>query len=65
MYLSIYVLSDSAFLYTTDIKPKFNGVGALNLRYASLLYQRTVGAKKPHSFVNLKEIVHLQHMGLN
>ena len=65
MYLSIYVLSDSAFLYTTDIKPKLNGVGALNSRYASLLYQRTVGAKKPHSFANLKEIVHLQHMGLN
>ena len=59
------VLSDSAFLYTTDIKTKLNGVGALNSRYASLLHQRTVGAKKPHSFANLKEIVHLQRMGLN
>ena len=29
MYLCIYVLSDSAFLYSTDITPKSTGVGAL------------------------------------
>ena len=31
----------------------------------SVLHQSTVGAKKPQSFANLKEIVHLQHMVLN
>ena len=31
----------------------------------SVLDQSTVGAKKPHSFANLKEIVHLQYMVLN
>ena len=31
----------------------------------SVLHQSTVGAKKPDSFANLKEIVHLQDVVLN
>ena len=72
MYVGIYVLRDSDFfLLHRYQKPKSNGVGVQfthseKIRGTlSLLHQPTVGAKKPHSFANLKEIVHLQHIVLN
>ena len=54
------------FFFTPQISKQNRTVLERSTRVTlSVLHQSTVGAKKPDSFANLKEIVHLQDVVLN